>query len=194
MGACRCRISWSSWILAAAVSATCFIYLGQSNSTTYAAASGQIPTCSFGQLEVAVAWGPGAAAGNLGIPFLIANRSKSTCSLEGYPIIQFNPHSYKGTSVKTVHHGGMIYAAVHPHLVVIKPASTASFGINYGDASNPQDPYGTPCRVRSAFVTLPVRNRTLHQIFETAVSFNFCYTNFLVSVTALQAGPVPKAG
>ena len=65
------------------------------STVSTAIASIPVPICSYRQLEVAVAWGPGAAAGNIGIPFIIANISKSTCTLYGYPKLSFVPYRYK---------------------------------------------------------------------------------------------------
>lgn len=159
-----------------------------------ALASNTIPTCSFRQIEVAAAWGPGAAAGNIGVPFFIVNVSRSACTLAGYPKLLFMPNRYKGHSIKVVHNVGMIYGRVAPRLVTIKPDEVASFGLNFGDASNQGDPNGAPCMVQNVYVTLPVRANAYNQNFDTAVNFNFCFADFLVGVTAIQSGPLPKEG
>src|ERR1700733_4850441 len=78
-------------------------------TATSSALATTVTTCSYRQLEVAVAWGPGAAAGNVGIPFLIANVSKTTCTLEGYPKLTFTPDAYRGHSIKVRHNVGMIF-------------------------------------------------------------------------------------
>jgi hypothetical protein len=143
---------------------------------------------------VGVAWGPGAAAGNIGIPFIIANISKSTCSLSGYPKLMFSPDRYKGHSIKVEHNVGMVFGNVRPSLVTIKPNEDASFGLNYGDADNQSDPYGGPCIVHAIYVTLPAKANSYNQNFETTVNFNFCFTDFLVGVTSIQTGALPKEG
>jgi len=154
-------------------------------------ASPSVHECNYGQLEVAVAWGPGAAAGHIGIPFLIANTSKSTCTLEGFPTLHVYPAA-GNKSVKVIHSGGMIYGAVKPKLVVIKPGADASFGLNYVDALNQQDSNGPSCTAQSIYVTLPLQHDV--ENYETTVNFNFCYSGFEVGVTAIQFGPVPKEG
>lgn len=159
-----------------------------------AIATTSFPTCAWSQLEVAVAWGPGAAAGNIGIPFIIANISKSTCTLIGYPKLTFYPGRYKSHSVKVKHNVGMIFANAKSRLVTLKPDGVASFGLNYGDASNQNDPNGPACVVSNIYVTLPLRKNTFDQNFETTVNFNFCFTDFLVGVTSIQSGPLPKEG
>ncbi len=160
-----------------------------------AASSPRIPPrCTYDQLEVAVAWGPGAAAGNIGIPFLIANVSRSACSIEGYPKLEIAPGTYKKGTMRVIRGGGMVFPSVKPRLVVLKPGGDASFGLDYGDASNQQDPYGAPCMVQNIYVSLPVRVSQFPQNYETTVNFNFCYANFEVAVTSLQAGPLPKEG
>jgi hypothetical protein len=153
-----------------------------------------VPICSWSQLEVAVAWGPGAAAGNLGIPFIIANVSKSSCTLSGYPKLSFSPNRYRNHSIRVAHNVGMIFGRVQPRAITIRPDEDASFGLNYGDAGNQSDPNGGPCIVHNIYVTLPVRANTYGQNFETTVDFNFCFTGFLVGVTSIQSGPLPKEG
>lgn len=172
----------------------CLSPLVPMSTASPAIASKSIPVCSYSQLEVAVAWGPGAAAGNIGIPFIIANISRSACTLHGYPKLWFSPNRYKNHVVRVTHDGGMIFRKIYPRLVVIKPGSDASFGLNYGDAGNQSDPNGAPCLVQSIYVTLPLRPGTLNQNFETTVNFNFCYTGFVVGLTSIEPGPLPKEG
>jgi hypothetical protein len=159
-----------------------------------ATASSVPPTCRNNQLEVAVGFGPGPAAGNAGIPFIIVNVSGSDCTLKGYPKLAFVPASYKKTSIKVTRGGGMIYGPVKPRLVVIKPGATASFGLDFVNAANQQDPLAGLCMVQNMYVTLPARTATLPKTHETTVNFNFCHSNFRVDVTSIQAGPLPKEG
>ena len=159
-----------------------------------AVASTSIPICSYEQIEVGIVSGPGAAAGNIGIPFIIANISKSTCTLYGYPKLLFMPSRYKNHVIRVTHNGGMVFPKVNPRLVTIKPGGDASFGLDYGDAANQNDPNGAPCLLRNIYVTLPVRPGTYNENFETTVNFNFCFTNFVVGLTSIQAGPLPREG
>jgi hypothetical protein len=156
-----------------------------------ASATNSIPTCLGTQLEVAVAWGPGGFAGNIGVPFIIANDGKSACTLEGYPRLKI-PYTYKKRHVKVVDGGGQVYVAVKPHRVILEPGADASFGLDYGDAYNQQDPFGSACMAQYEYVTLPVQGAATSQSYETTTIFNFCYTNFRVSVTSIQAGPLPR--
>jgi hypothetical protein len=153
-----------------------------------------ISTCSSSQLTVAVASDSGAysAAGNHGFPLIIVNTSKSTCRLKGYPRISFYPSSYKGRSVKSLDGGGMIFVSVAPRWVVLRPGYTASFGVDYGDAYDQQDPNRGPCMTQSAQVSLPVRSHPYSVPFNTALEFNFCFAGFSVTVTSIQSGPIPR--
>jgi hypothetical protein len=153
-----------------------------------------IRACTYSQLEVAVAWGPGAAAGHIGIPFLIANTGKSACSLEGYPTLHIYPVPRNRGPVKVIESGGMVYSPVKPKLIVIKPGADASFGLNYVDALNQGDSNGPACTAQTVDVTLPVRYDNFPQNYQTTVNFNFCYSGFAVSVTSIQSGPVPREG
>jgi hypothetical protein len=161
---------------------------------TAPATSAPIATCSSSQLTVAVASDSGAyaAAGNHGFPFIIINTSKSVCSLRGYPRISFSPATYKGQSVKTVGRGGMIFVAVAPRVVVLRPGYTASFGVDYGDAYDQQDPSAGACLTRGVTVLLPTRAHPYSQPFNMALNFNFCFAGFQVEVTSIQGGPSPK--
>jgi hypothetical protein len=164
-----------------------------SPAVTHAYASG-IPTCSTSQVEVAVANDSGAyaAAGNHGLPFIIINTSKTTCTLMGYPRISFSPDRYKGRTVKTVDGGAMIFVPVKARVVVLRPGYTASFGVDYGDAYDQQDPSSGPCETHGATVLLPVRPHPYSVPFNVALEFNFCYAGFSVTVTSIQSGPIPK--
>jgi len=160
-------------------------------ASTIVSASTPVPTCSSNQLEVAVAWGD-VAAGNIGVPFLIANVSKTACSLEGYPKLSFVPSSYLKKTIKVSDGGGMIFVALKPHVVVIRAGAVDSFGMDFVDALNQQYPHGAACTVQDVYVTLPVRPSSFPTNFETSVNFNFCYSGFGVDVTSIEAGPLPK--
>lgn len=150
------------------------------------------PTCSAHQLAPALVWGPGAAAGNIGVPFLIVNTSRTSCAPEGYPTVTFSPSSYKGKTVVAVHGGGMMYAAVKARRVVLQPDGIASFGLNYIDAANQQDPTGAACTALYAYVTLPVRRDVSDQNFQTTTNFDYCFSALEITTTALQPRPLPK--
>lgn len=165
-------------------------------SPRLAEASSTPSTCAFDQLEVAVGTISGAysAAGSRGIPFIIVNKSKVACDLFGYPKLRFFPRVYQGKSIRITRQNGMIFKEVKPRSVDIRPGETASFGLNFGDASNQQDPSGGACSVRQINVVLPLNRNPLNLGFETMANFNFCYSGFVVSVTSIQAGPAPHSG
>jgi Domain of unknown function (DUF4232) len=188
-----CDYRLSQVVLGVAL-AMSFLGLTVSPVDKIASASTVTPSCTFSQLEVAVGSGSGAfsAAGSHGIPFLIVNTSRSSCTLKGYPQLSFFPRGYKTSTIKVIHDRGMIFVAVKPSMVTIKPGAVASFGLNYGDAANQKDPSGGPCLLRDIYVALPLRIGTLQQSFDTTVNFNFCYTGFEVGVTPIEARPLPK--
>lgn len=161
-----------------------------------ASASFVVPTCESNQLAVAIlsSLGGYSAAGNEGVPFIIVNISKSSCGLKGYPRLLTDPSRYKNDTVKVVHGGGMIFVAVKPRSVVIRPGATASFGLDYGDAYNQQDPNSGPCMTKYVTVSLPTRSRPYTQPFNSTLNINFCYAGFAFAVTSIQAGPIPKVG
>ena len=181
-------------ILVAVCTGASFAVLVPLSTDPPAVAATPVPICSYEQLEVGIMSGPGAAAGNIGIPFIIANVSKSTCTLYGYPRLFFTPSRYKNHAIKVTHNGGMVFPGVRPRLITIKPGGVASFGLDYGDAANQNDPNGAPCLVQNIYVTLPVRPGTYNANFETTTNFNFCFTDFVVGLTSIQAGPLPRQG
>jgi hypothetical protein len=67
-----------------------FVALNGTGAWTAASASAStaLRTCAYSQLVVAAGWGPGGFAGNLGIPFVIINTGKTSCTLEGRPRLQ----------------------------------------------------------------------------------------------------------
>lgn len=182
--------------LAAALLLSSLFGMAVSQSTSVASASTVVPTCSSSQLAVAVASSSGgyAAAGNEGIPFIIVNISKSTCSLKGYPRLTTYPSTYKNKTVKVVDGGGMIFVPVKPRRVAIMPGATASFGLDYGDAYDQQDPNAGPCMTKSMTVTLPTRSHPFAQPFNTTVNINFCYAGFHFAITSIQSGPIARIG
>jgi len=160
--------------------------------TASASDSHTVPTCFHNQLVVAVAWDEPPAAGSNGIPFLIANISKTSCSIDGFPKLNISPDRYKKRSLEVLNGGGGLFARMRPHLVIIKPGEDASFGIGFGDGSNQEDPSGAPCMTQDVEVGLPVRVNEIAENYETPLTFNFCNADFQVQVTPFESAPLPR--
>jgi hypothetical protein len=182
--------------LSAAVMVVSVFGLSVTTSSSIASASSDVSSCAANQLAVAVASSSGAyfAAGNVGIPFVIINIGKTTCSLKGYPELTTYPAAYKTNKVKVVDGGGMIFIPVPPKVVTIRPGATASFGLDYGDAYDQQDPNAGPCMTKQMTVFLPTRSHPFAQPFTTTVNINFCYAGFKFEITSIQGGPIAKKG
>jgi hypothetical protein len=159
-----------------------------------ASANVDLYLCSSDQLAVAIASPSGAyfAAGNVGIPFIIVNISTQACVIGGYPRLEAYPASYKHHKVTFTRGGGMIFLPVRPRNVVLEPGSTASFGVDYGDAYNQGDPNAGACLLKEIKVFLPTQPHPYSQPFSTNVNVNFCYANFHYTVTSIQGGPIAK--
>jgi hypothetical protein len=175
-----------------AMSVTILSTFGIVPMTASASGSHTVPTCLHNQLVVAVAWDEPPAAGSNGIPFLIANISKTSCSIQGFPELNISPDRYKKRSLKVLNGGGGLFARLRPHLVIIKPGEDASFGLGFGDGSNQQDPSGAPCMTQDVEVGLPVRVNEIAENYETPLTFNFCDADFQVEVTPFESGPLPR--
>lgn len=183
----------SRWAVTVLMLASGLTWASGALSPSAASAAKTVPVCSNTQLEVAVAESPGAAAGHIGIPFIIANTGKTSCRLKGYPKVSI-PYSYKKMSVKVVDGGGMVFGVVKPREVTLKPGGDASFGFDYVDAADQQDPNSAACTAQDVEIALPVRDPQFASNFEATVIFNFCYSGFEVAVTSIQTGPLPKEG
>jgi hypothetical protein len=196
MIASRKRFRSSGPGLAALVMMLGVVGISVTPSTSIASASSEVSICAPSQLAVAIASSSGAyfAAGNVGIPFVIINISKSTCSLEGYPRLTTYPTAYRANKVKVVNGGGMIFVPVRPKAVTIGPGATASFGLDYGDAYDQQDPNAGPCMTKQMTVFLPTRSHPFAQPYTTTVNINFCYAGFRFDITSIQRGPIAKVG
>jgi hypothetical protein len=190
------RLRSSGRWLAAPVMMLSVLAISVSPDTSVASTSNEVSICSASQLAVAVESSSGAyfAAGNVGIPFVIINISRSTCALEGYPKLTTYPAAYKANNVKVVDGGGMIFVPVRPKVVTIAPGATASFGLNYGDAYDQQDPNAGPCMTKQMKVFLPTRSHPFAQPYATNVNINFCYAGFRFEITSIQHGPIAKVG
>jgi Protein of unknown function (DUF4232) len=164
-------------------------------SALVASSAAVTPTCSENQITVALEADSGAysAAGNQGFAFSVINVSHEACALEGYPKLTFFPSSYKGKSIKVTNNGaGEIFSTVRPRRVIIEPAATASFGINYGDAYDQGDPDGGSCLTVSVTTKLPVKTHPYSVGFTLPLRVNFCFAGFHFGVTSIQHGPLPK--
>lgn len=160
-------------------------------SPTDASANSPTHTCTFNDLEVAAAWGPGGFAGTEATPFLIANVSHRACTLKGFPSVHFYaglPHPVKMT---VLHKWGQIFAEPKPRLVSIAPGGVASFGLSYSDGFLPKSDLAKDCDVNTVYVTLPVAYDST-QSYEDNVDFDICQSNHEVSVTPIEEGPVPR--
>jgi hypothetical protein len=171
-----------------------FLGINLNASLPIASASSNVSRYNDGQLAVAVGSSSGAyfAAGNVGIPFVIINISETACSLEGYARLTTFPASYKTNKVKVVDGGGMIFVPVRPKVVTIGAGATASFGLDYGDAYDQQDPSSGPCETKQMKVFLPTRSHPYSQPFTTTVNMNLCYAGFKFEITSIQQGPIAK--
>lgn len=170
-----------------------FAILSGSNVSVVASASPALRTCTYSQLVVAAGWGPGGFAGNEGIPFVIINTGKTSCSLEGRPKLQLFTEYVNKTPIRvSTDVTGAVYGAVKPRLVILKPDSAASFGLDFGDALNQQDTNGPSCTAQQINVMLPTRSNSNNQGYAVSANFNICYSGFRVSVTSIETGALPK--
>lgn len=184
------RIVFLSMLLGAAILGVGLFAISNSKNAPSAVSA---PTCTYSQLEVAVAAGPGGNAGNVGIPFIIANTGRATCSLVGHPRLTIATEATNKATMKigtNVSRG--VYGPARTKLVLIKPNADASFGLDFVDALNQKDTNGPACTVGNVEVSLPVSKNVDSQKYDTTVNFNICYSGYSVSVTPIENGARPK--
>jgi len=171
-------------LAAALVVVTVIAPLIQPSFSAFAATTSKSITtnCGGDQLEVGLAFGPGAT-GNESDIVLITNIGKSSCHLEGYPHLSFRT----ATSAPPVKlsHSTYMFKDVRPTRVQLNPERVASFGIGYGDNYNPKFDAAKKCLVSAAYVTLGVHK------YEIPFELDVCRSDMVVAVTAVQSGAYP---
>ena len=161
-----------------------------SQSDTLAAAS-NISVCGSRQVLIAATGSGGAAAGNEADIFLIVNKSRSTCTLKGFPELRFTSETSPFVKVEVHREASMIFAEPKPKLVVLAPRSVASFGLGFGTAANQRVINESRCFSHSVWVKLP-RSSSGNSRFPVANNLNICGTGFSVEITPFEVGPLPK--
>jgi hypothetical protein len=179
-------------ILAGLVVTSGVVALASAVAAGPSSASGAVPPCTSREVTVAVGWGPGGEAGNDGVPFYVINTSSTACSLHGFATLRIFTAATNRHAISVRHATYGVYAAVMPATVVIRPDAVASFGLNYVDVLNQQDPNGPSCTAQTVNVTLPGHGSTSLRSFAPPVDFNICWSGFAVGVTAIQSGGRPK--
>jgi hypothetical protein len=161
-----------------------------SPSDTLAAAS-NISVCGSRQVLIAATGSGGAAAGNEADIFLIVNKSRSACTLKGFPELRFTSETSPFVKVEVHREASMIFAEPRPKLVVLAPRSVASFGLGFGTAANQRVINDSRCFSHSVWVELP-RSNNGNSRFPVANDLNICGTGFSVEITPIEIGPSPQ--
>jgi Protein of unknown function (DUF4232) len=171
-------------LAAALVVVTIIAPLIQPSYSAFAATKSNAVTtnCGADQLEVGLAFGPGAT-GNASDVVLITNVGKRSCHLEGYPHLGFLTATL-APQVK-LSHSPYMFKDVHPTRVQLNPGRVASFGIGYGLNYNPKSDAPKKCLVTSTVLTLGVHK------YEIPFELDVCRSDMIVAVTTIQLGGYP---
>jgi hypothetical protein len=110
------------------------------------------------------------------------------CYLDGYPELTVSGGTDRH-KMRVVRGTGGVYADVKPRRVTIQPGEDASFGVVIGDAANQQDPNTAVCTIEDFETQLPTDGPG---VYENVADFNICHADFLLVITAIQSGPLPK--
>jgi hypothetical protein len=171
-------------LAAALVVVTVIAPLIQPSVLAFAATTSTSATtnCGGDQLEVGLAFGPGAT-GNASDVVLITNIGKRSCHLEGYPHLSFSTAT-SAPQVK-LSHSPYMFKDVRPTRVQLNPGRVASFGIGYGLNFVPKSDAPKKCLVTSTVVTLGVHK------YQIPFELDVCRSHMVVAVTAVQSGGYP---
>jgi hypothetical protein len=161
--------------------------------SSYATAT--VSTCSYGQLEVAIPTGPGAgpggAAGNDPVAFVIANTGNEACTIKGFPTLTFYyTANDKAVKIRVQHRRSEVYAEPKPELVTIEPGGVATFGLTYTDGWAVAHDTAA-CKVNTVEFTLPTINPDGGS-YGARLSFDACQSHHEVSLTPIESGLTPR--
>lgn len=176
------KVGMRAWRLSAvvAVSMLAAPFFQPDISASAAGASDSVVTnCAGDQLEVALAFGPGAAGHGSDV-VLIANMGQRVCQIKGYPLLRFST----ATSVVPVSitHTAYLFKNVRPTTVRLSAGRMASFGIDFGDTYTPKSDAASKCMVTTAFVMLGAHT------YEIPFRLDVCRSHMHLGVTAIQSG------
>jgi hypothetical protein len=158
-------------------------FLQPSSSAVAADASSPVrTTCGADQLEFGLANGPGSAGRGSDV-VLIANVGKKTCDIKGFPRLQF----LTATSQLPValSHFTYTFQVVPPREVRLASGQVASFGIGFGDNSNPKSDTPQKCLVTTTYVVIDSHK------YDIPFSWDACLGGMRLGVTSIQSGPFP---
>lgn len=153
-----------------------------SASTTNSSSS----TCSANNMTASATQSPGAA-GNEGTSIILTNTSAQSCTLYGYPTVEYIDSS--GNIISNVVEeltGSMIFANPSPSSVTIAPGKTASFGIGYTEGGSHSS------NAASMDVYLPGQSTAIKLDKAYGPSTANTGDPYDVDVTAIQLGSSPQ--
>jgi outer membrane murein-binding lipoprotein Lpp len=142
--------------------------------------------CSATDLTPTTSESPGAA-GNEGTAIILTNTSSASCTLYGYPTVQyFSSSNSLVSNVIEQLSDSMIFANPSPVTVTIAPGKTASFGLGYtvGGAN--------PSNAATMQFTLPGQSTAIKLSKAYGPSTANTGDPYYIDVTAIQAGSSPQ--
>lgn len=151
------------------------------------------PRCHDTQLAVAAESSMGAG-GSDGSVVLIANHSRSACSLDGYARVSFVSSTGREIRATTRHRGSMLYATVSPHRVSLAPNAVASFAVSYEEEFVPPTDAPSACLAQTMYVVLPSVHPRFYPngMLAVPVSIDLCLSDWIIGLTPIEAGAQVK--
>ncbi len=156
-----------------------------SSSSSTTTLSQSLTLCTTSDLKLTADQSSGAA-GNDGTAIIFTNISKQSCTLYGYPTVQY--YDASGTVVSNVVEeleGGMIFANPSPSTVTLTPNHTASVGLSYTEGG------ANSSNATKIAIFLPGQSTAMPLDEAYGPSTANTGDPFYISVTSFQSGSVP---
>lgn len=153
-----------------------------SGSTGSGSGSGSIAPCQTQQLQLAFDKS-GAAMNNDSAQFALANQSQQSCTLSGYPALQFLDAQFQPVQERVSQvTAGFMYPPQVPHRFVLQPGGKAYFVIAWGNG------YGTNASQVFSMQVTPPLNQTFLKI---PIQFQFrAFRNNSVELSPLEPNKI----
>lgn len=165
--------------------------LGISPPSSSASIPSGVRECADTQLAVAAETWSGAG-GSDGFTVLIANQSDRSCTIDGFATVEFFGSNGRRIRAKVLRgKGSMLYSAMEPRKISVKPNSVSSFAVSFDGAFVPPSDSPDACVARTMSVELPTIHPKFYpdNAFIVPVDLDLCTSNWTVGITPVEYGP-----
>jgi hypothetical protein len=167
-----------------------FLSFGAVVSTSSASTASAGRKCADTQLAAAAeSWG--GAGGSDGFTVLIANQSRTACSIEGFATVEFFGSKGQRIRAKALRgKGSMLYAAEKPKQIELGPDTVASFAVSFDGAFASPNENSESCDATTMSLELPTIHPKFYpnNVFIVPTSLDLCGSDWTVGITPIEYG------